>query len=161
MEFKQIDINTIVVDGITYIAVEQLGCVGCALSHEPGCLAVICSEIARSDNRSVIWKRKTTDVQNKSSSEHTKPINIKVVNENKIIIDGVEYQPTDNKYGCTGCAFRGEICREYYHKMPCIAAERTDSRRVIWKKVSDKQIHVPVLEIRQTKKKIYKLNFKS
>lgn len=158
MESKVIDINTIVVDGITYTAVEHGSCFSCEFQYRiEQCTKVSCSSTLRSDRRSVIWKRKTTDIQDRPSSEHTKPINIKVVNENKIIIDGVEYQPTDTKM-CVGCTFRGEVCSKYGRQIPCTRNERKDGRRVIWERVSDKQIHVSLSEIRQTK--TYKLNFK-
>lgn len=160
MDYKEIDINTIVVDGITYTAVEHCNCSGCEFERTT-CPPVICSSTGRLDQRSIIWKRKMTDIQNKSSSKHTKPIDIKVVNENKIIVDGVEYQPTDNIYGgCAGCAFRNKICSEYSKSIPCTVSERKDGLRVIWEKVPDKQIHVSLSEIKQTKKKVYKLNFK-
>ena len=76
MELKVIDINTIVVDGITYTAVECGTCEGCAFISGK-CPKAHCGSLIRPDHRSIVWKRKTTDIQNKSSSEHTKPIDIK------------------------------------------------------------------------------------
>lgn len=158
MEFKAIDINTIVVDDITYTAVEHSSCGGCEFQPRgERCSKLSCSSTLRPDHRSVIWKRKTTDIQNESSSEYTKPIDIKVVNENKIIIDGVEYRP-ENFTTCKGCAFIGVICHKYYKQISCSISECKDSRSVIWKKVPDKQTHVSLSKIRRTK--VYKLNFK-
>lgn len=156
MECKQIDINTLIVDGIIYTAVEQLGCKGCDLKNSSGCLFASCGDCVRPDHCSVIWKRKTPDIQNESSSKHKKSINIEVVNENEIIVDGVKYQPITYAFGCRGCAFLGKICSKYREKIPCLRAERIDGHLVIWKKVSDKQNYVLSSKIKQTK--TYKLN---
>ena len=162
MELKKIDINTVVVNGITYIAIEHPNCDYCELRMLPACMNMTCGRTCREDGRDVIWKRKTTNIQNKSSSEHTKSINIKVVNENKVIIDDVEYQSTDaNGYAdCDNCDLRHTRgCSKVIMHPGCRSITRADKRYVSWKKSNAK----PSTTNKFTsinKKKTYKLNFK-
>lgn len=56
MNVEIIDENNIVVDGVEYVSFEKYGCEGCEIS----CNAQVrCSPFGRSDDKYIVWKKKT------------------------------------------------------------------------------------------------------
>ena len=58
---------------------------------------------------------------------------IKVIDENNIICDGVELEAVgrDGKNCCYNCHFLSEDC--YFNKIGCTPKTREDKRNIIWK----------------------------
>lgn len=61
MNYTVVDINTVVIDGITYVAVESSLCGGCDLINKSECGKVTpypgCGPTCRADKRYVNWKK--------------------------------------------------------------------------------------------------------
>lgn len=67
-------------------------------------------------------------------------MNVNVIDENNIVVDGVEYVAEGSDVSCEGCALDADC---WHVDAPCVAVARKDRRHVIWIKKDSRH---PVVE---------------